>query len=100
MFENTYVDDCFALVGAHHHDIIKLMIVMDIYQLEKYQTSHTHDLQVADHLLCTGHTSLIGNCVGITLLTNKKENRNRAQKHFLKCNVGIMCLQKGRNVGM
>ena len=82
MFDNTYVVDCFALVGAHHHDIIKLMIVMDIYQLEKYQTSHTHDLQVADHLLCTGHTSLIGNCVGITLSTNKKKTETELKNIF------------------
>ena len=39
--------------------------------------------------------------MGITLLT---DDGNKAQKHFLKkkmkCNVGIMCLQKGRKVGM
>ena len=42
--------------------------------------------------------AMIGNCMGITLLT-KKNDRNKTQKHFLKkkkkkCNVGMMCLQK------
>ena len=29
-------------------------------------------------------TPLIGNCMDITLLTKQKEDRYRAQKHFLK----------------